>query len=60
MIYYVRAVIADFLSSENWSSGEENRKRGREWLDQIYKANHQATENTLAAHQDFCKQKPEV
>lgn len=39
---------------ENWSSGEANRQRGRDWLDQIYKANHKSTENTLAAHQDFC------
>lgn len=41
-------------SRENWSSGEANRKRGRDWLDQIYKANHKSTENTLAAHRDFC------
>ncbi|KAM0711908.1 hypothetical protein Q7P35_001278 [Cladosporium inversicolor] len=41
------------FSRENWSSGEANRKRGRDWLDQIYKANHQSTENTLAAHRDF-------
>ena len=41
------------FDSENWQSGEENRKRGRAWLNQIYKANHKSTENTLAAHQDF-------
>lgn len=46
--------IANRSSSENWSSGEANRKRGRDWLDQIYKANHKSTENTLAAHRDFC------
>lgn len=46
--------IADYAHSENWQSGEANRKRGRDWLDQIYKANHKSTENTLAAHQDFC------
>jgi hypothetical protein len=39
--------------SENWSSGEANRQQGRAWLDQIYKANHASTENTLAAHKDF-------
>jgi hypothetical protein len=43
--------------SENWSSGEANRKRGAAWLDQIYKANHASTENTLAAHKDFSKLK---
>lgn len=43
------------FSRENWASGEANRRRGRDWLDQIYKANHAATENTLAAHKDFCK-----
>jgi hypothetical protein len=43
------------LNSEHWSSGEANRKRGAAWLDQIYKANHASTENTLAAHKDFCK-----
>jgi hypothetical protein len=46
--------IADDTTSENWQSGEANRKRGREWLDQIYQANHKSTEDTLAAHQDFC------
>jgi hypothetical protein len=46
---------ASLICSENWSSGEANRQRGRAWLDQIYKANHAATENTLAAHKDFCE-----
>jgi hypothetical protein len=43
------------LNSEHWSSGEANRQRGAAWLDQIYKANHASTENTLAAHKDFSK-----
>ena len=51
------SLISSF-DSENWSSGEDNRKRGRDWLDQIYKANHKSTENTLAAHQDFCNGNP--
>lgn len=51
-------IVADSTGRENWQSGEENRKRGREWLDQIYKANHKATEDTLAAHRDFCKEIP--
>ena len=54
-VFYLES-FTDSIPSENWQSGEENRKRGRDWLDQIYKANHKATENTLAAHQDFCKQ----
>lgn len=51
-------IVTDSIRSENWSSGEANRKRGRDWLDQIYKANHQSTENTLAAHRDFCNEDP--
>lgn len=50
-----RRSTTDLAHSENWQSGDANRKRGRDWLDQIYKANHKSTENTLAAHQDFCK-----
>ena len=50
-----KANAANSIISENWSSGEENRERGRAWLDQIYKANHASTENTLAAHKDFGK-----
>ncbi|OQN96882.1 hypothetical protein B0A48_17436 [Cryoendolithus antarcticus] len=41
------------FSRENWSSGEANRLRGRQWLDQIYRANHAATQRTLSAHKDF-------
>lgn len=41
-------------SREHWQSGEANLKRGMDWLDQIYKANHNATEDALAAHKDFC------
>lgn len=42
------------FSREHWQSGEANLKRGMDWLDQIYKANHNATEDALAAHKDFC------
>ncbi|KAF7195785.1 hypothetical protein HII31_02920, partial [Pseudocercospora fuligena] len=38
---------------ENWSSGPSNQQRGRQWLDQIYRSNHAATENTLSCHKDF-------
>jgi hypothetical protein len=48
--------MTDLANSENWESGEANRKRGRDWLDQLYQANHKSTENTLAAHKDFCTQ----
>ena len=48
------------LNSEHWSSGETNRQQGRAWLDQIYKSNHASTENTLAAHKDFCKSNIEI
>ncbi|KAK6433987.1 hypothetical protein LTR95_009827 [Oleoguttula sp. CCFEE 5521] len=41
------------FSRETWSSGQANRVRGRQWLDQIYRANHAATQRTLAAHKDF-------
>ncbi|USW58867.1 hypothetical protein Slin15195_G121860 [Septoria linicola] len=41
------------FSREQWSSGPANAQRGRAWLDQIYKHNHTATENTLACHKDF-------
>ncbi|KAM3420404.1 hypothetical protein BST61_g3678 [Cercospora zeina] len=41
------------FSRENWSSGAENEKRGRAWLDAIYKHNHATTENILSCHKDF-------
>ncbi|KAF2217394.1 hypothetical protein CERZMDRAFT_92044 [Cercospora zeae-maydis SCOH1-5] len=41
------------FSRENWSSGPENEKRGRAWLDAIYKHNHASTENILSCHKDF-------
>ncbi|PPJ61210.1 hypothetical protein CBER1_10285 [Cercospora berteroae] len=41
------------FSRENWSSGPENEKRGRAWLDAIYKHNHAKTENLLSCHKDF-------
>jgi len=40
-------------SRQHWQSGESNLKRGMDWLDRIYKANHNATEDALAAHKDF-------
>ncbi|SMQ55559.1 unnamed protein product [Zymoseptoria tritici ST99CH_3D1] len=41
------------FSRETWQSGPENLARGRNWLSQIYRHNHAATENVLAAHKDF-------
>jgi hypothetical protein len=52
----LQSTMTDLANSENWESGEANRKRGRDWLDQLYQANHKSTENTLAAHKDFCTQ----
>ena len=40
---------------ETWQSGEENRKRGSEWLDQIYQKNRSGTVKALEAHRDFGK-----
>lgn len=39
--------------SEEWRSGRDNQARGKDWLDQIYKANRGATMQALAAHRDF-------
>ncbi|KAK4690551.1 hypothetical protein P7C71_g6261, partial [Lecanoromycetidae sp. Uapishka_2] len=41
------------FSREYWQSGEENRKRGVAWLDQIYKHNRASTIKSLEAHKDF-------
>lgn len=41
------------FSREHWQSGSENLARGKAWLDQIYRSNHAATENTLSCHRDF-------
>lgn len=41
------------FSRETWSSGPENLARGQNWLNKIYRHDHTATENVLAAHRDF-------
>lgn len=40
---------------ENWQSGEENRKRGMDWLMEIYRHNDASTADRMAAHKDFRK-----
>ncbi|KAF2722434.1 hypothetical protein K431DRAFT_283862 [Polychaeton citri CBS 116435] len=41
------------FSRENWQSGEENEKRGRRWLSQLYCQNLGSTIGPLSAHRDF-------
>ncbi|KAF2480018.1 hypothetical protein BDY17DRAFT_329933 [Neohortaea acidophila] len=41
------------FSREKWQSGEENAKRGADWLAQIYKHNDASTAARMAAHKDF-------
>lgn len=38
---------------EDWEAGAENRKRGEEWLNQIYKGNLSASTDHFVAHRDF-------
>lgn len=41
------------MDRENWHSGEENRKRGTDWLMEIYRHNDAKTADRMAAHKDF-------
>ncbi|KAK5112190.1 hypothetical protein LTR85_011623 [Meristemomyces frigidus] len=41
------------FSRENWQSGEENKKRGADWLAQIYRHNDNKTAEMMSAHKDF-------
>ncbi|WPG98259.1 Hypothetical protein R9X50_00104700 [Acrodontium crateriforme] len=41
------------FSREHWQSGEANRKRGGDWLAQIYKHNDSTTQEMMAAHKDI-------
>jgi len=38
---------------ENWNVGPETHKRGRDWLDTIYKENQASTDAAFAAHRDI-------
>ncbi|KAK5138405.1 hypothetical protein LTR08_003466 [Meristemomyces frigidus] len=41
------------FSREHWQSGEENKKRGEQWLAQIYRHNDNKTKDMMAAHKDL-------
>ena len=43
---------------EHWKSGEENQKRGRDWLGTIYRHNDNKTADMMAAHKDISKSLP--
>lgn len=47
--------LADGQTRENWQSGEENQKRGMDWLMEIYRHNDAKTADRMAAHKDFRK-----
>ena len=54
----IRDFQTDVADRENWQSGEENRKRGTDWLMEIYRHNDAKTKDRMAAHKDFREQQP--
>jgi hypothetical protein len=50
-----RRITLNRLCRENWQSGEANRKRGANWLAQIYRHNDASTADRMAAHKDLRK-----
>ena len=41
------------ICREFWQSGEANRKRGSDWLKQLYRHNDASIAEKMAAHKDF-------
>lgn len=41
------------VNREHWQAGPDNRKKGEEWLNKIYKSNLSTATDQFKAHKDF-------